>query len=949
MKKSVPHPRFLKRMMLLLILLVCGMNAYAYCNDYGYVVINGVKYHLFYRTWTTLFETQSDREAYVEEFTGTSTEIVIPATITDGGQTYNVKGLRYNPMTEQKTATLSSNYVQTIRVENKFSFYPDDSNPTFNCPNLKTIYFEGASPWFSGLYTSYFASPATKNITVYLSDKTEQEISDMTTNAAVWSDFLRVLPMSNINVKRNVNLSISHARLQVGDNYYVNDKSLQVDMNSDLTFKVYKGYDTYLVESVKLNGMDILGEMAFTQGATDALSYYTYTLSNVASDAYITVTGVNTKYEVNVICNNGGTITSPHANTSVITPNSRASIRWFKADGDTYMTIIPNEGYTLDKLYYNSYDNTYRATANADGTFTYPLSADADISVVFKEIDPTINWNVTLMGNVSVTAQFMDKRGAWASFNDIVDGTNTVIDNAQRMNMTILPPENATGTLVVLADGVDLSSYFTSSWSWDYERECYSTEDAQESIPVEYLKATDWVIGVKASNSDAFIWTLKATGDMGASTAQMTVNSGNQTWDVSDDERTATNVVPGITRINHSITVQLAAHYSFTASFKGTDYTDSFVRGTAADGKVPYTCTLALGEPENAGMLVDGTWTIAFAEKPAESIIEFTDTVVRRICLNAGWDTDGDGEISKVEAAAVTTLKVGSNSVFYGNNTITSFDEFQYFTGLTSLESSAFLGCKKLKSVVVPKNVGTIYSSAFRGCNALTSVILPEKLRIIHAYSFLGCTSLTEIALPESVTGIYDAAFESSGVKHLVLHRNQNALSGYGLQSASCLQSITIDDDNPNLSSAGGCNAVLSKNGKIFYAGCKNSFIPEGVETIGAYAFYGHTGLKSITIPCSVDSIAKSAFYGTSALDSIVSKVKVPFAFGDNAFYGISTTCKLFVPAGTRDAYIAAGWTEDVFKGGVFEAAPEFSFDVNGDGLINVSDVTALVNKILHP
>ena len=973
MKKSVLHPRFLKRMMLLLILLVCGMNTYAYCNDYGYVVINGVKYHLFYRTWTTLFETQSDHEAYVEEFTGTSTEIVIPATITDGGTTYNVKGLHYNPMTEQKTATLSSNYVQTIRVENKISFYPDDSNPTFNCPNLKTIYFEGASPWFSGLYTSYFASPATKKITVYLSDKTEQEISTMTTNTAVWSDFLRVLPMSNINVRRNVNLSISHARVQVGDNYYVNDKSLQVDMNSNLTFKVYKGYDTYLVESVKLNGMDILGEMAFTQGATDALSYYTYTLSNVVSDAYITVTGENTKYEVNVICNNGGTITSPHANTSVITPNNRASIRWFKTEGNTYMTITPNEGYTLDKIYYNSYDNTYRATANADGTFTYSLSANAEISVVFKEIDPTINWNVALMGNVSVTAQFMDKRGAWTSFKDIVAGTNAVIDNAQKMNMTITPPENATGTLVVLADGEDLSSYFTTAWTWDDDREYYSTEYAQESIPVEYLKATDWVIGVKASDSDAFIWTLKATGDMGASTAQMTVNSGNQTWNVSDDERTATNVVPGITRINHSITVQLAAHYSFTASFNGTDYTDSFVRGTAADGKVPYTCTLALGEPENVGMLVNGTWTIAFTEKPAESIIEFTDTVVKRICVT-NWDEDGDGELSKEEAAKVKTLKVNGTSVFNENNSITKFDEFQYFTGLTTVEEKAFYYCYSLKSIIIPKNVVTIQYYAFANCYNLSVVLpqgltsigegafrycqnlsinLPEGLQRIERSALEYCYNIKTNGIPESVSYIGNNAFMSArSLKTLYISKNVETI-GNAMAFAYCknLQSIVIDPGNNKYQSPNGCNAIIisENNKKVLMTGCQNTVIPEDVQILGPSCFAGQSYLKSIVIPSRVESIGNAAFYQCEALDSIVSKVKVPFAFGNNTFNSISTTCKLFVPAGTRDLYIAAGWTEDVFKGGVFEVEPEFSFDVNGDGEINVSDVTKLVDKILHP
>jgi hypothetical protein len=53
----------------------------------------------------------------------------------------------------------------------------------------------------------------------------------------------------------------------------------------------------------------------------------------------------------------------------------------------------------------------------------------------------------------------------------------------------------------------------------------------------------------------------------------------------------------------------------------------------------------------------------------------------------------------------------------------------------------------------------------------------------------------------------------------------------------------------------------------------------------------------------------------------VVSYIQEPFAFGDSAFDFNNTynICKLIVPAGTRDAYIAQGWTENVFKGGIEE------------------------------
>ena len=53
----------------------------------------------------------------------------------------------------------------------------------------------------------------------------------------------------------------------------------------------------------------------------------------------------------------------------------------------------------------------------------------------------------------------------------------------------------------------------------------------------------------------------------------------------------------------------------------------------------------------------------------------------------------------------------------------------------------------------------------------------------------------------------------------------------------------------------------------------------------------------------------------------------------------------LYVPYGTKDAYIAAGWTTHIFKGGIVEDKSQY--DVNRDGEMNITDVTTLVNKIL--
>lgn len=114
--------------------------------------------------------------------------------------------------------------------------------------------------------------------------------------------------------------------------------------------------------------------------------------------------------------------------------------------------------------------------------------------------------------------------------------------------------------------------------------------------------------------------------------------------------------------------------------------------------------------------------------------ITFTDDAVKALCVS-NWDTTGDGELGEKEAAAVTSI----GNVFKYNSTITSFDELQYFTGLTSIGVSAFSGCSNLTSVTIPNGVTLIDSYAFEGCSSLTSVTIPYSVTSIGSSPFYGC------------------------------------------------------------------------------------------------------------------------------------------------------------------------------------------------------------------
>ena len=151
-------------------------------------------------------------------------------------------------------------------------------------------------------------------------------------------------------------------------------------------------------------------------------------------------------------------------------------------------------------------------------------------------------------------------------------------------------------------------------------------------------------------------------------------------------------------------------------------------------------------------------------------IIDFTDPEVKRLCV-ANWDSDGDGELSYKEAAAVDSL----GNIFTGNSKLRSFDELEHFTGLEAIDASAFRNCISLESVRLPATVRFIRSNAFRhtaverfmfpgsvvglgdhfleDCPRLEMVIfesrLPQNNMTEESVPFVNCPRLTTIFVPD--------------------------------------------------------------------------------------------------------------------------------------------------------------------------------------------------------
>ena len=237
-----------------------------------------------------------------------------------------------------------------------------------------------------------------------------------------------------------------------------------------------------------------------------------------------------------------------------------------------------------------------------------------------------------------------------------------------------------------------------------------------------------------------------------------------------------------------------------------------------------------------------------------EGNIVFADANVKALCVQ-NWDTNDDGELSYLEAARVSSLE----DVFSYNESITSFDELQYFVGLFSIEDYAFYYCYNLITMTLPNSVRSIGEGSFSGCYNLTGTLaLPNSLVSIGSDAFSGCYSLTgSLTIPNSVTSIGDWAF------------------------GDCY----------------GFNGLLT--------------IGNSVTSIGNYAFYYCSGLTSLTLGNSVSSISNYAFYDCYGLNSMFVLSETPPMLPSNGFYGFATDIPVYVPCESVEAYqLAEVWNQ---------------------------------------
>ncbi|HEY5232924.1 MAG TPA: leucine-rich repeat domain-containing protein [Verrucomicrobiae bacterium] len=334
---------------------------------------------------------------------------------------------------------------------------------------------------------------------------------------------------------------------------------------------------------------------------------------------------------------------------------------------------------------------------------------------------------------------------------------------------------------------------------------------------------------------------------------------------------------------------------------------------------------------------------------PAVAQAQFTYTTDNGTITITGYTGSG-GDVtipSTISGLPVTTIgdytfyNCGSLTNVTIPNSVTNIGDYEFYAcynltsvtignGVTTIGDYAFAYCGNLTSVTIGNGVTTIGDGAFYQCESVASVTIGNGVTNIGNSVFLNCRSLTAFivaaqnshystvngvlfnqtqtmlvqypdglsgsySIPNSVTNIGNYAFSGCGLTSVTIPGSVTTIGNNAFSGCGSMTAFIVAPQNSHYSTVNGVLFNQTQTTLVQYpGGLTGSYtIPNGVTSIGDYAFSYDDNLTSVTIPGSVTAIGDYAFAGCDSLTSVTIPGSVT-NIGDDAFFNCHSLTSVY-------------------------------------------------------
>ena len=199
----------------------------------------------------------------------------------------------------------------------------------------------------------------------------------------------------------------------------------------------------------------------------------------------------------------------------------------------------------------------------------------------------------------------------------------------------------------------------------------------------------------------------------------------------------------------------------------------------------------------------------------------------------------------------------------------------------------------KIKEVVIPDTVTSVYNYAFYNVPYLENVVFGDNVTSLGNYIFAS-TNITEVTLPKSLTYVNSYTFANSSgynnTKIVKFNLNDKLSFSYLNNLTSYTPNVTawgVREDSEKYIEVDG--EIYSKDGKTLclikpkYANSTYT-VGEDITAVGDYAFYNNRNINTVVLNDNIKTIGNYAFSYCSNLSNIDLPDSL-ISIGNYAFY----------------------------------------------------------------